>query len=483
MDALWGKTECPRCTSLRRQLRSANRKIQHLQAKVHAQQQQLRTLEKQLQDLQEKVGLNSSNSSRPPSSDLWKPRQRRRPPSGRKPGGQPGHKGHYRQRLPPQRVNHYVHHFPATCACCQSPLPQEPQPDAPPPQWHQVMELPPLLAVVTEHQAHALRCARCGHITYATIPASTLRHCFGPRLAAAISYFSARCHNGKRTVQEILVDIFDAPISLGSIPAKEREMQQALARPYAQAQRHVRRAAVKYVDETTWKSGRQRRWLWQAATTKAALYRVHRRRSRKALRLLLGAGRTGIIVTDRHGAYDHWPEDRHQLCWAHLKRDFVRLKELGLNLGSRGLGICRDLFGLWRDFRQRKLSRAELQQGMKALRKRLRRLLWWWEDHGQGRSRSFALKLLARETALWTFCSVEGVEPTNNHAERMLRPAVLWRKNSFGNSSLAGCKFTERILTVIHSLRLQGRKSLQYLARCIQARRTNQRPPRLLYAE
>jgi transposase len=482
MDALLGKTECARCTSLERELRSARRKIQHLQAKVHAQNQRLRAVERQLQNLQEKVGLNSSNSSRPPSSDLWKPHHRRRPASGRQPGGQPGHQGHYRPRLPPQRINHYVHYFPATCACCQRPLPQEPQGDAPPPQWHQVVELPSLLAMVTEHQAHALRCV-CGHLTYAAIPAPVLRHCFGPRLAAAISYFSARCHNGKRTVQEILIDVFDAPISLGSIPAKEREMQRALALPYAQAQRHVRHAAVKYVDETTWKSGRQGRWLWLAATEKAALYRVHRRRSRKALRMLLGTRRTGTIVTDRHGAYDHWPDERRQFCWAHLERDFTRLKELGMNLGGRGLGICRDLFGLWRDFRQGKLSRVQLQSGVAVLRKRLRRLLWWWEDHGQGRGRSFALKLLSHEAALWTFASVEGVEPTNNHAERMLRPAVLWRKNCFGSNSRGGCMFVERILTVIHTLRLQERKPLEYLARCIRARREKNRPPRLLSAE
>jgi transposase len=472
MKVRLGQVECPRCPLLREQLQAARQQNQALQ-------QQVRALQQQVQQLQAQLKLNSRNSSKPPSSDPWKPRNRRRPASGRKPGGQLGHPGHCRKRLPPQRVNHTVDYHPTHCRFCQGALPRQARPGDPSPAWHQVAELPPVAVFVTEHLAHGRTCPDCGKVTYASIPQEIRRQAFGPRLTAAISYFSGRCHDGKRTVQEIFQDVFDLPISLGSVCAREREMQQALARPYAQAQRQVRLAPVKHVDETTWKSGGQGRWLWVAATPRVALYRIHRRRKRQALRMLLGDKQQGTIVTDRHGAYSHWPLTRRQLCWAHLKRDFQRFQEAGQGLGRKGLGICRQLFGCWRDFRQGKLDRPQLRAAVQPLRGKLKGLLMWWRDHGSGKARGFAAHLLEAEPALWNFALLEGVEPTNNHAERMLRPAVLWRKNSFGSNSRDGCQFVERILTVTHSLRLQGRNLLNYLTGCIDARRTGQRPPRL----
>jgi transposase len=465
MDAPQGNLDCPRCASLQNALAQAMAQIAQLQ--------------QQVRDLQQQLRQNSRNSSKPPSSDYFK-QKRRRPCSGRKPGGQPGHRGHHRQRLPPQRIDHLELYIPSCCRFCHSALPQQQRPCDPPPRWHQVCEIPPLAATITEHQAHGRLCSCCGKITFAAIPDSIRKHAFGARLSGLINYLSARCHNGKRLIQEILSDVFGVPIALGSVAAREREMQEALHRPYAQAQRQVRLAPVKNLDETSWASGGNPCWLWVAATQKAALYRIHRRRSAKVLRRLLGGKKIGTIITDRHGAYSHWPPTHRQICWAHLKRDFQYWQDAGIALGRTGRSICKALFALWRDFAQGKLNRGQLQQSIQPLQTRLRQSLLWCSERRHHPGCGFACNLLSCWQSLWTFSTQEGVEPTNNHAERMLRPAVLWRKNSFGSQSRDGCLFTERILTTVATLRLQNRNVLEYLCNCIESHRAGQRAPKLL---
>jgi transposase len=461
-----------------------------LQAEVDALRQQVR-------ELQARLDQNSGNSSKPPSSDPphLKSKLRHGEKRGRrrgKPGGRPGHTGHHRKLMPPQRVDHVVDHLPHACRSCGSCLAAEARPADPQPRRHQVAEIPPLAAVITEHRAHGRLCSCCGQVTFASLPDGVRDHCFGPRLAALASYLTARCHDGKRLVRELLDDVFGVPISLGSISAKEQEVARALRRPYVQAQRSVRRAAVKHVDETGWFDRGRRCWLWVAATARAALYRIHRRRTSKALGRLLGKrrgdGDGGILVTDRAGCYGRWPPQRRQVCWAHLQRDFRSFDEQGLGLGRQGLAVCRRVFGLWRDFRQGTLKRGQLAEAVLPLRKRLRNVLLWWRDDNrggrcQGKPQKFAWNLLACEAALWTFANAQGpqVEPTNNHAERMLRPAVLWRKNCFGSQGGRGRRFTERVLTVVQTLRLRGKGVLDYLCRAVEALRAGSTAPRLLY--
>lgn len=458
---------CPRCAELEAQVQALRQQVQELRARL---------------DELDKGSPHSGNSSKPPSSDPPHLRFRRKKRKSGKGGGRTGHQGHHRKLLPQQRVDQVVDYLPQCCRCCGSMLSAEVRPGDPRPRRHQVAEVPPLAAVVTEHRAHGRLCS-CGQITFAAIPHPVRRHCFGPRLAALISYLSARCHDGKRTVREVLWDVLGVPISLGSVSAKEREVSRALRRPYAQAQRRVRRAAVKHVDETGWSDRGRPCWLWVAATAKAALYRIHRRRTIKALARVLGQSQRGVIVTDRNACYGRWPASHRQVCWAHLKRDFTRFCEQGLRLGRQGLAVCKEVFGLWRDFRQGKLTREQLAQAAEPVRKRLRNVLRWWRDNRQGRPQKFAHNLMSCEAALWTFARPDGpqVEPTNNHAERMLRPAVLWRKNCFGNQGREGRRFTERVLTVVHTLRLRGENVLDYLCRAVEALRAGSTAPRLFY--
>jgi transposase len=471
MEEAAAKPACPNCARLEKRVAELEAQVESLLAEVR--------------ELRQKLHQNSSNSSKPPSSDPpWQRPQAPRPPSGRAPGGQPGHKGHYRQRLPPERVANVIHYRPTHCGRCHAPLPEEAGPHDPPPSWHQVAELPPQVAAVTEYQAHARTCPQCRTITHAEIPADIRAHTTGPRLAAALAYMSGRGHCSKRVVQEIAQTIFDVPVALGTVAQLERQMSAALQAPHAEALRAVRGAPVKNVDETGWSEHGKLCWLWVAATVGVVVFQIHAKRGKAGLHALLGTI-VGIICSDRWGAYAGLPLSMRQLCWAHLKRDFERLYELSAGtklIGRAGRRAVKDVFAIWKDFKDQRMDRAELQTRLQPVRSRLHSALQRGATGTDGTTKRFCRRILKVYEALWTFAAVEGVEPTNNHAERMVRPGVLWRKGSFGNHSAAGCRFTERILTVVQTLHVQERPVLDYLCRALIAQRARTAAPALLAA-
>jgi transposase len=450
-------------------------------------QQQLATLTERVRTLEEQLNRNASNSSLPPSAN---PPQAPKPvvkqPSGKKPGAQPGHPPTLQRRLPPQRLQQVISFVPTTCRRCGHPLPQKAQAHDPEPSWHQVAELPPLAAQVIEYQGHARTCPACQTLTHAAIPAQRCRYSFGPRLAATLAYLVG-CHRvSRRGVEEIAQAVFDVPVSLGSICHLEEQMSQALAPAHAEAITAVRAAEVKHADETSWSQAGQRRWLWLAATATVAAFVVHARRSLAGLQALLGEVIAGIVVSDRWTVYEVLPEGRRQLCWAHLIRDFHALAErtgISRRIGENLLALSAVLFEYWPKVRDGTHSREWFQREvLSAIRPDVA-----WELRRGLRSRCVQTRgtcreLLAWEASLWTFALVEGVEPTNNHAERVLRGAVLWRKGCFGSSSDGGCRFVQRILTVVQTLRLQSRPVLTYLYEALCAHREGLPVPKLLSA-
>jgi len=438
-------------------------------------------LEKKVSEQDSKLNRNSSNSSTPPSQDP--PGAPKRPPkksSGKKRGGQPGHKGHHRTRLPAERVNKLVPFVPEACEKCQASLPKEPSPGDPEPRWHQTAELPRIPVEVTEYQAHGRTCPCCGHVTWAEIPAEIRAHAFGANLTATISFLSGSCHDSKRNVEEIVETVFGIPMSLGTVANLEQEMSQALAQPYQQAEEEVRTAAAKNVDETGWNLAGKLLWLWMGTTQTVALFKICCGRGRAALRQLLGQAVTGVVTSDRWSAYNIVDLLCRQLCWAHLKRDFQKWAERGAAIGESGLKAAEQVFGLWRDFCQGRIDRPTLQKRLEPVCKGLCAALEKGQSSEDPKQARFCKNILKVFPALWTFARVEGVEPTNNRGERTLRPAVVWRKISFGNQSEAGCRFTERILTVVQTLRLQKRQVLEYLRQAIDAHRAGRPAPTLV---
>jgi transposase len=441
-------------------------------------------LQAELHELRAQLNRNSSNSSTPPSANpLNAPKPVVKTPTGRKPGGQLGHQGHHRHRLPPERVNTIVPYVPTICDQCHAPLSAEPGTGDPEPTWHQVAELPELAALITEYQGHARTCSGCGHLNRGVIPPEVRAHAFGPRLAATMSYFAGRHHLGRRGVEEIVETVFEVPTSLGTISAMEAEMSDALAHPYQEAGEAVREAPVKNTDETGWREKGQKRWLWTAATATVAFFVIHLRRSYEGLQALLGETPQGIVGSDRWGAYSKLPLKLRQICWAHLKRDFQKLVDRGGPadaIGRACLEVVDCLFADWWAFRNGEINRAALQVRVDRMARELQGILEQGCACADSKAATFCVNVLALYPALWLFTAIEGVEPTNNHAERILRLGVLWRKNAFGCHSAAGCRFVERMLTVVQTLRLQNRPVLDYLYRAILAHRAGLPVPQLL---
>ena len=439
--------------------------------------QQVAALSGRVRDLEARLGQNSSNSSRPPSSDPPQTKPAKRapplPPSGRRRGGQLGHQAHQRTPLPSERVDGLVDHWPARCAGCGVALATHVAgTDF---VAHQVTEFPPVRAHVTEHRLHRVRCPVCWQATRATMPPAVPAGAFGPRLQATVALLSGRYRLSRREVADLCGTLLDAPLCVGSVDGLCQATSDALAAPVAAAQASVTQAERAHADETSWRQAGQSRWLWCAVTPLATVFRLATSRSSAAAQALLGKGFTGILTSDRWSGYGWVPLDQRQVCWAHLARDWQGVADRGgaaAPLGQRGVALTRALFRAWHRFRDGTLTRSGLQVALVPVQDGFGRLLDDGMASADPKAAGLCRALDRLWPALWTFVDEDGVEPTNNAAERALRPAVLWRKGSFGTQSDAGARFVERLLTVVATCKQHGRNVLDYLtAACTAALR------------
>lgn len=448
--------------------------IRTLEARVAA-------LEATVQQLLERLQQDSHNSSRPPSSaspHAMRPRSRR-VPRGRKRGGQPGHPGQTRALVPMEEVETVTPVKPPQCHRGQYPL----QGDDPQPYRHQVTEVPLIRPVVTEYQLHRLLCPACGTPTRAPLPRGVPPGGFGPRVQAIVALCTGAYRLSKRTTREVMADLFGLPMSLGTIPHLEQATAGAVAAPVADAQSYVRVQSVAHLDETGWREGRARAWLWVAVTTWVTVFLVRLSRGAKVAEELLGERFCGILVTDRWSAYTWYPTRWRQLCWAHLLRDFEAMIECGGRSQAIGEGLreqARQMFHWWHQVRDGTLTHARFRILMRPLRCRVARLLKAGQVCGMPKTEAVCREVSKLYDALWTFVRVEGVEPTNNAAERAIRPGVLWRKGSFGTQSARGAQFVEAMMTVVTTLKQQHRHVLAYLTEACEAAYTGLPAPSLL---
>src|SRR5450830_415355 len=434
-----------------------------------------RRLESRVADLEQRLKRNSRNSSLPPSADPPSAAPRpRRAASGRRPGAQPGHAASNRPLLALEQVAEVVDHWPQRCTSCARPFCEEERIEAAAPQRHQVCELPSMAVWVSEHRLHRLRCPACAAETRAQLPAGVSPGAFGPRLQAAAATLAVRNRVSRRDTTELLRELFGAELSTGSIDAIVQHTGEALAEPHAQLADQIRSASAVNIDETGWRLRGGRCTLWGALTFRAAVFRIAADRHRREAQALLGEEFSGVACSDRWWAYDYLDAERRQLCWAHLVRDFTARSEgLGAQkqFGAAGLEIAERLFAAWAEFRG-DADRARLLESVDPLKEELRALL----EEAAGKSarnrrhRSFAKNLLKRWPALWSFASVPGVEPTNNHAERGLRGAVIYRKLSLGSQSEEGERTIARLLSASVTCRLQRRSLFAYLSDVLAAK-------------
>lgn len=462
--------------------RDRDARIAELETRVAALEAQLRDQARLLVDLTRKLQDKDLPSVAPRSAAAPAAPPAKKP-SGRKPGGQPGHPPHLKQLLPPEQVTQTVPLVPTHCERCCTPLPVEHGLEDPEPTRFQVAELPDLKAKVTEYQRHSRTCPCCGQVNQAPLPEDFPTHSIGPGLAALMAYLVGACGLSKRRVEEVVETVFEVPVALGTVAKLEQEMSGALEAAHQEALAAVQQAPVKHLDETGWKKAGRKRWLWVAATATVVVFLIHRLRNAAVVLLLVGRTLQGILCSDRWRAYDGLPLLQRQICWAHLKRNWEKLRERGgpaQRIADACLAIKDQVFERWHLFRGGGLTRSQLDDQLAPLALDLLAVL---QKGGRSRDKKTAracIRVLAVYPALWTFVVVEGVEPTNNHAERVQRLAVLYRKNCFGCHSDSGCRFVERLLTVVQTLRLQKRPILQYLKETLIAHRAGQVMPRLM---
>jgi transposase len=283
---------------------------------------------------------------------------------------------------------------------------------------------------------------------------------------------SGRIGVSRRDTEEIMATLFHLDIALGSIPAQEQRVSQALTQPVAEAADFVRQQAAANVDETGWHEMQTDCWLWVCATAAVTVFRITDNRRQAEAQQLLGPDYRGVVGSDRHSAYNWLDPDQRQACWSHLQRDFQAFVDRGGEsaiIGSLLLAQVQSFFPLWYRVRDGTLSRADFQVALQPIRQEVGHLLRIGTLLKSAKTRRTCANILKIESALWTFVDREGVEPTNNAAERALRRGVLWRRRSFGSQSQAGSRFVERILTAVTTLRQQHRDVLDYLTQACQA--------------
>ena len=442
-------------------------------------------LQERIRELEARLGQTSANSSRPPSSDPPQtPARPTAPPSGRQRGGQPGHRGVCRALLPIEQVDEVEEVVPEVCRHCGQPFPEHAGRRAQ--AWrHQVVELLPLAVRVTEYQMVVRRCLACGKRTRADLPTGVPRRPFGARLTAVIALLSGRYRLSRREVRQLLQDLWQVRVSLGAVVRQEQAQSAALAPVVEEARAAVQQADVVNLDETGWRQERKRAWLWTAVAAGLTVFHIDSSRGGTAVEAVLGAEFGGVVGSDRWSAYNRFPAERRALCYAHLKRDFQALVDRGgeaESIGRWGLAEIERLFALWHRFRAGEFGRRDLQRRLIPLQARLGRLLRRGQETPARKAAGLCRELTKWWPALWTFARVDGVEPTNNVAERALRPAVLWRKGSFGTDSEAGTRFAEQMLTVVATCRQQGRRLLDFLVAAGEAALQGTAAPSLLPA-
>ena len=487
---------------LRRKVTESEKQLAEREKQIADAERQIAEHEKQIADLERQLAgrkKNSTNSSKPPSSDGLAGEQRirgRKHKSKRKPGAQPGHRGHHRRLVPASEVSAVEVMLPEQCGHCGGSLPQETDEVTTEgkPRRHQVTEVPPVKAHITEYQFPGVVCSNCGKATRAPLPEEIAGQ-FGPQLTALIAYWTVVCRLPRRLVEAMLADVLGIEISLGSTQKAWEEVSEAVGQPVGQLEKQLPREAVLNVDETGWRTSGDKRWLWVLVAKQFVFCVVACTRGSDVLVSLLGAVFRGILCSDRWIVYlTYQSEGRMQLCWAHLKRNI-----LGIAADARSPSeqqFCRDalaivarLFRLWYRFRgdlrdrrgnPQPLDREQLYLKSIPLQKKLLALAEAHLDDADRQVRNMATALFTHFERLFTFLEEEGVEPTNNIAERMLRMAVQWRKISFGNRSRNGELATSRLLTVAQTCKLQQRHVLSYLTDAVRCHRRQAPVPSLL---
>ena len=353
-------------------------------------------------------------------------------------------------------------------------------------------ELPPIEAHITEYRCQSTVCPDCGKSTQAELPQEVQGH-FGPELTALIAYLTVVCRMPRRVVRELLQQVLGIPLSLGSIQNSWEEASEAVAEPCAELEEQLAREPVLNSDETGYRTSGDKRWLWALVAANFVFYKIALTRGTEVLVQLLGEVFAGILCSDRCPTYLKYHKGEGQFCWAHFKRNILGVLEIAKTTEAErfcprcALALHARLFRLWHRFRAGpgiEYGPITREQLICKNPFRWRRSSSHWRsnymDNRDKDVRNLALALLKHFERFFAFLRNDGVEPTNNSAERALRCAVQWRKISFGSRSTQGEIAVARLLTATRTCRIQSREPLDYLGSAIRSHRKAQPVPSLL---
>lgn len=411
--------------------------------------------------LKEQLNTNSKNSSLPPSRDLKKKKQNK-PKSGRQRGGQPGHKGSQRALIPIEQVNSVIVCPPQSNCVCGKELELDKQYER-----HQVFELPKPTYEVIEYQIQTGCCKSCRRRYQGNLPQGASRKGFGPRAQAMVSLLTSKYRLSKRLVHAWFSDMYQMPICLGSVSNIEHTVSQSLQQAHDEIKAQVQTSKVIHLDETGHKECYQNGWAWIMSAHNATYFKLQRSRGRKIAKELIGDFRDHIYVTDRYSAYDYLPEKNRQLCWAHLKRDFQKISErpgIPGTIGKKLLKAYERLFKFWKtEYDPNMLSFKKSKKRLRYFKAKLLRHLRSATRCAHKPTARTCTNIWESVDSLWSFFDVPNVPPTNNHAERQLRPLVISKKLTFGTQSERGSRFIERIFSVVATCKQQKKDLLTFI--------------------
>jgi transposase len=458
---------------------SLQERVAKAEARAEAAEARVAVLEKENAELRARLGKNSSNSNKPPSSDSpfkAKPPVKR---GLRKAGGQPGHKGSTRAWLPPEKVNeHKLVRVPA-CTCGTS---LEGVPATKSATWaRQVIEVPAIVPHVTEYTFETVQCPCCARLNQPAVPPEAVT-CTGPNLTALAATLVGEYHLSRDAAAGLLGSVLNMPICAATVQSCCEQVSGSLETATAEVDLSLPASSVVHMDETSWKLKGTLHWLWIAIGDQVTSFAVHARRGRHQLEQWFPEGFEGVVVCDRWRPYERFA--RRQLCWSHLERDLQAIIDsagAGVAAATEALAGAKAMFTTWGAFKDGLFQRADLQRDTQKYRRAFKAFCARGASQKRDRRwRALGADLLRQWDSVFRFLDVEGVEPTNNTAERGLRGAVIWRRTTQGTRSEAGTTFVRRIMTAQANCKRQGRSVLRFLADTLMAYRQGLTPPRLL---
>jgi hypothetical protein len=423
-----------------------------------------------IQKLLERLETNSKNSSLAPSKDRSSKnksnikRNEERRKNSKKSGGQPGHKKQERILLPLDKVDNVVQCYPDDKCHCGGQVILNTEAH----RRHQQYEFPIIRPIVTEYQIHSGLCNQCNKKQQGKLPSGVSFSMLGPRATAMTANLSGTYRISKQNIVNMYRDIFDFNLSVGMVCKAEKTVSHALSAPVNQAKHFIRSANQVGVnsDETGFKEKGKKMWAWIAASCLVAVFIIRGGRSKKIAKALLGKNFRGILCSDRYSAYQWVPNEKRQICWAHMERDFRKISErVGSSsiVGAELLAQTNNLFHFWHQFKDGHIDRDTLKKKTRPIRIFVEGLLRQGIRSKNKKTSGTCRNILSYGPALWCFLKTDGIEPTNNLAERLIRTIAIWRKTSFGTQSKAGSLYMERVMTVVATCKLQGRNILNYL--------------------